>query len=171
MARSQSHARKPHPNRPDVAAPRGPRPISLRAGHFVLAEIERNEALPALVTGAQAFAGVMCTLSVWLGNDAAAKVANGMPRGLRPLVERCNVHRDGRPRPADAPAFIARVAQHLDVDETRAEEITRVVFHAVHRLMTIAELDAVARELPEDLRTVWLAATKRGAPGEKSRID
>jgi uncharacterized protein (DUF2267 family) len=144
---------------PGLAAPAGGEPLALmpQAAHVVLDEIEQSGALPPVLTGAQAFSAVMCTLEQWLSGDQARRVAQGMPVSIRPLIERCAAHRDNRPaQGVHAEEFTLSVAEHLGVDTAQAEEITRAVFAAVqHLLISEREKEEVARELPEDLEDLW----------------
>jgi uncharacterized protein (DUF2267 family) len=143
---------------PGLAAPEGGAPPRLtpQAGHFVLDAIEQSGALPSVITGAQAFSAVMCTLEQALSADEARRLAQGIPGSIRPLIERCAVHREGRAaRALNAAEFTLRVAEHLNADVAQAEEITRAVFAAVQRLMSEGEIEEVARDLPADLQELW----------------
>jgi len=143
---------------PGLAAPEGGALAGLtpQVNHFVLEDIEQSGALPAVITGLQAFSAVMRTLEQWLSDDEARRVMQGVPSSVRSLIERFAVQREGRPRDArSAEEFALRVAEHLNTDAAQAEEITRAVFAAVQRLMSDSEIEQVARDLPEDLQEMW----------------
>jgi uncharacterized protein (DUF2267 family) len=53
--------------------------------------------------------------------------------------------------------FIDRVRTHLPA-EVPAEQIVRVVFHALKEQISPGEAADVSAQLPEDLRTFWKAA-------------
>lgn len=144
---------------PTIAPPEAGIAGTTATDHPLFRDIERSGALPELVTATQAFSAVMCTLLGRLPDDAsAAELANALPLSVRELVSRCPVHRATRsPSHEDVSAaeFVRRVAEHLNVDLDTGEEITRAVFAAVQPVLPTAERDEVARELSEDLRSLW----------------
>lgn len=137
---------------------RAPAGITPQVAHFVLGQIERSGALPAIITGAQAFSAVMCTLEQSLSDAGAQRVARILPGSIGPLIDRCAVHREGPPaRTRTADDFTLRIAEHLNADAAQAAAITRAVFAAVRRLMSEREAEELARDLPEQLRDLWRA--------------
>jgi uncharacterized protein (DUF2267 family) len=151
---------------PGLAAPDAGPPILIapEPGHFVLREIEQSGTLPLGVSGPQAFAAVMCTLSQLLRTEDSQRVVRDLPTSVRPLIQRCAVHPGDQLPHVDANDFMLRVAAHLGIDDvSQAEEITRVVFGAAHRLMSAEERDAIARQLPHYLRTIWREPNLREA--------
>jgi uncharacterized protein (DUF2267 family) len=135
---------------PEVVAERNKR----TAGRLVLDEIQSSERMPTTLAPERVFAAVMCALERAVGGDPA-RIERGLPANMRRMIAGCE---DELKRLPDAREFIHSVAEHLEMAETDAQELTRVVFHAVHRLMSEAEVDALADEMPEDLRGIWRAA-------------
>lgn len=142
---------------PGLAEPeeRVPAGITPQVAHFVLGQIEQSGALPAVITGAQAFTAVMCTLEHALSAAEAQRFARTLPGSIRPLVDRCAVHRNGPTARLHSDEFTLQVADHLHTDAAPAEAITRAVFAAVQRLLSAPEVEEVARELAPDLRDMW----------------
>ena len=142
-------------------------------GVIVLDEIQRSEELPAMLSPEQAFCGVMCCLDQALSRDGADQLQRGLPASIRKLATACSAHEgDGEPAPiVSAEAFVARVSEHLELDPTEGRALASTVFHALHRLMSVAEVEAVARELPEELRPLWRAGDGRGDSIRSSRRD
>ena len=139
---------------PETVAERNKR----TAGRVVLDEIQSSERMPAQLPPERVFAAVMCALERAVGGDPA-RIERGLPANMRKLIAGYEAHvEDELRRLPDAREFMRNVAEHLELDETDARELTRVVFHAVHRLMSDSEVDALADEMPEDLRGIWRAA-------------
>ena len=138
------------------------------AGRVMLEEIQRSEYLPPALPPERAFATVMCALERAVGGDPA-RIERGLPANMRKLIARCEAHvEDELSRLSDAHAFMRSVCEHLELAETDAQALTRVVFHAVHWVMSEAEIDALEHELPEDLRGVWHASVHQEAAGSTS---
>jgi uncharacterized protein (DUF2267 family) len=155
----------------DVKSP-NVQPNSAEAGGGVLEEIERSEDLPAMISAAEACTAVMCGLEQTLGDEAAQRLERDLPAGVRKLVSRCGAHAEEVPkRPESLDEFLKGVGEHLEVDDADARAITHTVFHAVHRLMSVGEVQEVARELPLDMRALWTAGDDRGEPIQGSRGD
>lgn len=123
----------------------------------LLDEIEARAPLPAGATAADAFAAVMCIFSERLSGGEARDVLECLPASLRPLVARCIVHRDERATTFGRSELIRRIADHLGTSEARAEQIARVVFAAVQRLLPPKEVRDAASQLPSDLGDLWMA--------------
>ena len=147
-------------------------PHSAEAGGGVLEEIQRSEDLPGTTSAEDAFSAVMCTLRATLGDGGAERLDRELPAGVRKWVSRCQVHAGGNgERPANRGEFLTRVAEHLEIAGEDAGALSHTVFHAVHRLMSVGEVQEVARQLPDDMRELWTAGDDRGAPYQSSRVD
>jgi uncharacterized protein (DUF2267 family) len=147
-------------------------PNSTEAGGGVLEEIERSEDLPGTTTAEEAFSAVMCGLRATLGNESAERLERDLPTSIRKFLSSCAVHEEGTPgRPGSSHEFLLQVGEHLEIDETEAQGLSRMVFHAVHRLMSVGEVEEVARELPADMRELWASGDDHGAPFQRSRLD
>jgi uncharacterized protein (DUF2267 family) len=141
-------------------------------GVIVLDEIQRSEELPATVSPEQAFSAVMCSLEQALSRAGVEQLQRRLPTSIRKVIA-CTAHGDDAD-PAqltNAAGFLRRVSEHLELDSTQSRELARAVFHALHRLMSVGEVDDVARELPEDLRPLWRAGDDGTDPIRSSRLD
>ena len=148
------------------------RPNSAEAGGGVIEEIERSEDLPTTTSSEEAFAAVMCSLRATLGERAAELLDRGLPVGVRKLISGCEMHAAGdSERPASRDEFVAHVAAHLEIDGAEAHALSHAVFHAVHRLMSVGEVQELARALPADMRELWTTGNDRGEPFRSSRTD
>jgi transketolase len=142
---------------PTVSTPISPpnEPDALRAA--VLAEIERGAgALPSGIDGTAAFMAVMCIFGQRLSGGEARHVLLALPGPLRSLVTACMLH---RAEPADAfprDEFLRRVSVHLNTDVQASERVVCAVFTAVKSCLPTREIQDVASQLPQDLRTLWL---------------
>lgn len=146
-------------------------PDSLPGQDGVLQEIARSENLPAAITPEDALAAVMCGLEAALGEQGAQRLQRELPSSIRKLVSRGNAVQQGIARPANVREFLQRISQQLEIGESEAAELTQTVFHALHRLMSVGEVQDVARELPEDMRAIWATGDDRGAAIRSSRLD
>ncbi|MBF5066356.1 DUF2267 domain-containing protein, partial [Salmonella enterica subsp. enterica serovar Istanbul] len=84
------------------------------------------------------------------------------PREVRPILERCERHRDVKATRFDRDELVRRVADHLGISRGDAEDITSAVLLAISARVPRDELVAVANLLPLDLRDLWVA--RRIAP-------
>jgi uncharacterized protein (DUF2267 family) len=123
----------------------------------LVADVERSGSLPVRVTAREAFASVLCIFAQRLSGGETRELLLGLPRALRPLVERCMLERREEPTRFGVDELVAGVAQDLGTDLEVAERIVAAVFAAVTRVLPREELEHVASQLPEDLRTLWLA--------------
>lgn len=123
----------------------------------VLDDIERSGALPARVGAREAFSSVMCLFEQRLSGGEARDLLLGLPRTLRPFVERCMLERREEPTTFGLDELSANVAADLGVELTDAEAIVAAVIAAVTRALPEEELARVASQLPDDLRVLWLA--------------
>jgi uncharacterized protein (DUF2267 family) len=123
----------------------------------LLGDIERSVALPARVSARAAFASVMCLFAERLSGGEARHLLLGLPRTVRPLVARCLVDRRERSLTFDSAELTAHVAADLGLGLEEAGSIIAAVFAAVGRILPHEELEHVASQLPEDLRSLWSA--------------
>lgn len=123
----------------------------------VLDDIERSGALPVRLTPREAFSSVMCLFEQRLSGGEARDLLLGLPRTLRPFVERCMLERREEPTTFGADELAANVAHDLGVELAEAEAIVAAVFAAVTRALPRDEIDHIASQLPRDLRGIWLA--------------
>ena len=122
-----------------------------------LDDIERSGALPPRIGARDAFASVMCLFEQRLSGGEAREMLLGLPRTLRPFVERCMLERREEPTTFGLEELSANVAQDLGVELPEADAIVAAVIAAVTRVLPEEELARVASQLPDDLRAVWLA--------------
>jgi uncharacterized protein (DUF2267 family) len=123
----------------------------------ILADIEKTGTLSLRMTAREAFSSVMCIFAQRLSGGETKDLLLGLPRTIRPLVDRCMLERRERPLSFGVDELVANVALDLDTELEDAEAIVAAVFAAVTRILPREELDHVASQLPEDLRTLWLA--------------
>ncbi len=123
----------------------------------VLDDIERSRALPIRVTARDAFSSVMCLFEQRLSGGDARDLLLGLPRALRPFVERCMLERREQPTTFDLDELTANVAQDLGLDLAQAASVLAAVIAAVTRALPQEEIDRVASQLPRDIRSLWLA--------------
>lgn len=123
----------------------------------VLNDIERSGALPDRLTARDAFSSVMCLFEQRLSGGEARDLLLGLPRALRPFVERCMLERREEPTTFGLDELSANVAQDLGVELPEAAVLVAAVLAAVTRALPQEEIDRVASQLPRDLRRVWLA--------------
>jgi uncharacterized protein (DUF2267 family) len=140
------------------------------AGRVVLDDIERSENLPATVSAEEAFAAVMCALEQALDQGEVQRLERGFPESMRKLLGGCELH----PQPSNRSVskvgdLLAVVCEHLGSSHMEARELARTVFQAVHRLMSVHEVDEVASALPQSLQSFWRAGDAQGAGVESSR--
>ena len=120
-------------------------------------DIERSGALPARLTSRDAFSSVMCLFAQRLSGGDARNLHLGLPRTIRPLVERCMLERREEPTTFGLDELAANVAQDLGTGVEEAEAIIEAVFAAVTRALPREEIERVATQLPADLRRLWVA--------------
>jgi uncharacterized protein (DUF2267 family) len=129
--------------------------------------VAAHASLPGHVTAAGATAAVMCTLTERLTAGEAHELLEALPRSLRPLFERCIIH---RAQPAVArmsrAEFLDRVAQHLGVTPAHAELVCSAVFEAVSAELPSKLVADVAHQLPRDLQDLWLSS---GGSADRAR--
>lgn len=123
----------------------------------VLDDIERSGALPVRIGAREAFSSVMCLFEQRLSGGDARDLLLGLPRALRPFVERCMLERREEPTTFGLEELSANVAADLGVELVEADAIVAAVIAAVTRALPEEELARVASQLPDDLRAVWLA--------------
>lgn len=123
----------------------------------ILDDIERSGVLSAGLTAREAFASVMCIFAQRLSGGDARDLLLGLPRTIRPFVERCMIERREEPTTFGFDELTANVAQELGTNLPDAEAIVESVFAAVTRALPQEEIDRVASQLPADLRRLWLA--------------
>jgi uncharacterized protein (DUF2267 family) len=140
------------------------------AGRVVIDDIERSENLPATVSAEEAFSAVMCTLEQALAQGESERLERGLPESVRKLLDGCELHTQAAARaPTNVGDLVAMVGEHLGSSQLEARELTRTVFQAVHRLMSVAEVEEVASALPQPLQSFWRAGDAQGEAVESSR--
>jgi uncharacterized protein (DUF2267 family) len=140
------------------------------AARVVIDDIERSENLPATVSAEEAFAAAMCALERALTQGEAERLERGLPESLRKLLDGCELHARASARaPTEVGDVLALVSEHLGSSQVEPRDLTRTVFQAVHRLMSVGEVEEVASALPQALRSFWRAGDAQGQSVESSR--
>jgi uncharacterized protein (DUF2267 family) len=156
---------------PPIMSPLGgasPAPAD-RLALRVFEEIKGSGLLPPDVTEADALAAVLCPLCQRLSRGEAKDLLLALPPGLRPLLERCALHRAEEGEKFHREELLQRIAQQLNVSAAQAEAIARLVFTALQRALPAKEIRDVASQLPSDLQSLWIdnpvAASRAPAQG------
>lgn len=121
-------------------------------------DIRVRARLPEPITPERALQAVMCTLSQHVSGGEARDLRRSLPEPLRPLFDRCMLHREGAASRFDRAELLSRVAHHLNVLPGTAEQITIAVLGVVSSRLPPKEVADVASQLPHDLRELWSAA-------------
>jgi uncharacterized protein (DUF2267 family)/quercetin dioxygenase-like cupin family protein len=131
----------------------------------ILDVIQRDAELPPGTSAENAFSAVMCALCDRISGGEARDLLLGLPESVRPLLERCVVHRGEPSAVFDRDQLLQRIAAHLGTEPSTAERITRAVFAAVRRVLPEKEILDVASQLPAELVDLWQpdGAKKRDA--------
>lgn len=121
----------------------------------LLDEIEASGTLPRRVSARTAFSGVMCLFAQRLSGGQTKHLLLGLPRTIRPLVQRCLPAPHESSLTFGSDELIANVATNLETGLDEAGAIVKAVFAAVKRVLPREEIDHVSSQLPDDLRRVW----------------
>ena len=111
--------------------------------------------LPPGVDAADAFAAVMCALSQRLSGGEARDVLLGLPNTLRPLLDRCILHRSEPGAVFGRAELVRRIGEHAHIGPAAAEAIASAVFGAVKRVLPEKAVLDVASQLPGDILDLW----------------
>ena len=122
----------------------------------ILEDIRLRAPLPEPITPERALQAVMCVFSQHVSGGEARDLWKTLPEPLRPLLDRCMLHRDGAASRFDRKELLARIAQHLNVMPGTAEQITSAVLVAVSSRLPAKEVADVASQLPHGLRELWV---------------
>ncbi len=125
------------------------------AAAFLLEDIRRRASLPSDITPEDALGAVMCTFSQHVSGGMARHMWDALPERIKPLLERCMVHREEKAARFSKDELFTRVAQHLEVSVERAAEITRAVLTVIDARLPADEVEDVTSQLPRSLRDLW----------------
>ena len=120
----------------------------------MLRDIEHSGVLPDKLSAPEALQAALCTLSLELTAHEAQEIAD-TSRTLHRLLGPCVQHRAERPQVMYRPTFLHQLAEHLGVDERRAEQIARTVFAAVRGRLPPDEIHKIDGRMPRNVRDVW----------------
>jgi uncharacterized protein (DUF2267 family) len=143
------------PFEPPSPEPEEDRPVE-EPTEKILHEIELSGVLPTGVSATDAVQAVLCTLSLELTGGEVEELAELAPRTLRELLTRCSRHRGERPQTLDEATFLRHVADHLGVDVSTTEQITRTVFAALRGRLPPAEVPKIDNRLPRSVRRLLM---------------
>lgn len=121
----------------------------------ILREIEQSGVLPERFSPTLALGAVLCTLSFELTGHEAQELAD-TSRTFRALLGPCASHRGERPEVMEAPTFIRKLAEHLELDDPQAERIARAVFAAVRGRLPGDEIEQIDNRIPRSVRDLWI---------------
>ncbi len=123
----------------------------------LLRQIVSAGPLPNDIQPADAAAAVMCVLMQRLSGGEARDVWAEVPPVLRSELGPCALH-DEQPEVFGREVFLSRVGEHLRVDESTAEDISRRVFSAVKAQLSAKEARDVESQIPKELGDLWRSA-------------
>jgi uncharacterized protein (DUF2267 family) len=127
------------------------------AGTRFFEEIARSGLLPLHASAYDAASAVLCTLSQRVTGGEAREFVSCLSPSVQALLAPCVLHRDEPAQDFDRAGYLSMVADHLRCSLEEAEQISREVFTALQGFMPEAEIEALERELPPDLRPLWRA--------------
>ena len=104
----EQHAETAQPTAPRAAPQSGE-----DAATFLFADIKRHAALPPNISPQDAIRSVMCTFSQHVAGGEARHLWNTLPDAIKPLLDRCMVHRAERAESFTKDQLVLRVAKHL----------------------------------------------------------
>ena len=142
----------PPPVSPAVTT--GARPLE-EPTERILREIEQSRVLPERLSAIEALQAVLCTLSLELTAHEAQELAD-TTRTFEELLVPCVIHRGERPEVMYRQTFLRRLADHLGVDEGRAERVAHTVFAAVRGRLGPDEIHKIDNRLPRSVRPLWI---------------
>jgi uncharacterized protein (DUF2267 family) len=122
--------------------------------HPIFENIEKSTALPQGVTGAMAFAKVMCLLTRRISLGEARHLVSSIPEKVRPLLANCLDARGEKGDRFDRERFLYLVGHELGTDH--AEPVASAVFRAAQSFMDKEVIEHVKSQLPADLQTLWI---------------
>jgi uncharacterized protein (DUF2267 family) len=122
--------------------------------HPIVEMIEKDAALPRGVTGAKAFANVMCLLTKRLSLGEARHLVSSIPEKVRPLLANCLNARGEKGERFDRDRLLYLVGHELGTDH--AEPVVSAVFRAAQKFMDKEVIEHVKSQLPADLQTLWV---------------
>ena len=111
--------------------------------------------LPPKVKPEDAVSAVMCTFSQHVSGSEARRLFDALPEGVKPLLDRCMLHRDDSAEQFGRDQLVVRVAGHLELSLAEAEDVIAAVLTAISSRLPGRDIAGVARELPEELRELW----------------
>jgi uncharacterized protein (DUF2267 family) len=124
----------------------------------LLGEIYDAVPLPIGVTPTDALSAVLCAFTRRVSGGESLDLLLGLPEDVRPLVDRCFLHRGELAEVFGRDQLVARVADELATSPRLAEDIIDAAFTAVKHQLPEKEIDDVASQLPPDLRATCIAA-------------
>jgi uncharacterized protein (DUF2267 family) len=119
-----------------------------------------RERVPELPMEACADA-VMTALCERLSGGLVQRLLAQLPGSLRELFGHCAKSSQADARRFDAEDFYLEVAEQLDLEPTRVRRVLHGVFGALHSQITEGLSDRIVAELPDTLKSTWLAARHR----------
>ena len=123
-----------------------------------LAAIADDAVLPPYVKPANAAIVVVHALLERLTAGQAHALVASLPSDVRELLEPASLEREGRPSwHGGRPELLDRVGKELGVAPASAELVASAVFRAVQQLLEPEMITHAARQLPHDLRELWLS--------------
>ncbi len=143
--------------------------VDFETANRVRRTVARSARLPAPLTVEAAVSAAMCTLTERLSAGEAHELLAAVPPALRPMFTACSIHEQKPVEQLDFAAFVAKVADHLDVTPAHAELVCSAVFSAVRAELPEPIIASIATQLPHGLKELWLGPP-RSAPDLETDI-
>ena len=130
--------------------------------------IRESGVLPGDQSAEEAATAVLCTLARRVSMGETGDLLDTLPGELRRRFGPCMLHAGEPVEAFGEKRFVRLVAEHLGVDEERAQVISLAVFGAFRTQFHSPELGKLEAQLPKDLKTLWHGHEHTplvGAPG------
>jgi uncharacterized protein (DUF2267 family) len=135
----------------------GPAVVTARE---IMEQVRNSGALPHGVTELEAVVAVLCTLNQRLSAGQARALCKDLPSILQPVLDPCVFDRPAEPEEFDRQELVRRVAAELACEPVHTEDVVSVVLTAIIPALSPATVKAVAAQLPNDLRALWIDAAQ-----------
>jgi uncharacterized protein (DUF2267 family) len=123
------------------------------AGDQFLQQIK--ESIPESINSLEAATAVLCTLSQRVSSGQIANIFDSAPPNIRAIINRCEIHEHGVARNFNRNEFIKRISDHLKVDRTIAETVTRAVLTSLEDYVSHEALRGAKTQLSRDYTDLW----------------
>ncbi|MBJ6760773.1 DUF2267 domain-containing protein [Myxococcaceae bacterium JPH2] len=138
----------------DVRAQQRHASRTARTYGFFLKDLQKRAGVDA-ARAEQAAQSVLCLIEQRLMGGEVKDLEAQLPQKLRDVLQRCPRHEGKPPRKFGLLAFLAQVAEDLDITTNEAERLSRAVLVTVREHISEGEAEDVIGQLPADLQALW----------------